>query len=54
MDSALLVKEPLGSFKCEHTFMPDVRMDIETLLSIKTKAHKVLWTYVVPGNAKGT
>jgi hypothetical protein len=54
VDSALLVKEPLGSFKSEHTFMPDVRMDIETLLSIKTEAHEVLWTYVVPGNAKGT
>jgi transposase len=49
VEGALLVKELLGSFKSEHALMPDVRMDVETLLSIKAKAHKLLWSYVVPG-----
>ncbi|MGF6700061.1 hypothetical protein OKW38_004673 [Paraburkholderia sp. MM5496-R1] len=53
VDGALLVKEPLGSFESEHPFMPDVWMDVEALLSIKAKAHELLWRYVVPGQRQG-
>jgi hypothetical protein len=49
VDGALLVKEPLCPPKREHTFMPDVWMDVETLLSIEAKAHELLWRDVVAG-----
>ncbi|MFL9921173.1 hypothetical protein PQR75_38605 [Paraburkholderia fungorum] len=49
MDCALLVKEPLHPSKREYTFVPDVRVDVQTLLSIEAKADELLWRNVAPG-----
>jgi hypothetical protein len=52
VDGALLVEEPLCPSEREHTFMPDVWMDVETLLSIEAKAHELLRRDVVTGQCQ--
>jgi DNA-binding transcriptional LysR family regulator len=49
MDGALLVEEALSASQREHALVPNVRMNVETLLSVETKAHELLGRDVVPG-----
>ncbi|ANB76481.1 hypothetical protein AYM40_30190 [Paraburkholderia phytofirmans OLGA172] len=42
VDGALLVEESLSPVQREDTFMPDIQMNVETLVSVETKTHEFL------------
>src|SRR5436190_12114961 len=47
MHGALLVEEPLSAAKPEHPFVPDVRMDVESLTPVEAEADEALRRHVV-------
>jgi hypothetical protein len=42
-------QEPPHPSKREYTFVPEVRVAVQTLLSIDVKADELLWRNVTPG-----
>ena len=52
MYPALVIVETLRPHQGKHALVPDVGMDIASLLTAKTKANKVVWGYVIAGEGQ--
>src|SRR6266481_4294737 len=52
MDGALLVEEALDPGDTEHAFVPDVRMQVESLAAVEAEAHEALRPDIVAGQRK--
>src|SRR5437867_11523156 len=49
VDGALLVEEALHSGDAEHPFVPDVRMQVESLAAVEAEAHEALRPDIIAG-----